>query len=149
MVKGLRSAHGTGKRAFQSAFDYIEKMVYQRHLPKELYLFRLLEERGISHSEGSLAQIHREHNEIRSFVNAGRRILPDAVKGSQIARRMLEENMLAYIGLMERHINQKNRMFEIAEKVLSGSDEQATLTAFSEIDAASSLPNLESGFVES
>jgi hemerythrin-like domain-containing protein len=134
-IEKLQSGHSVDERTFNEAFDFIEHLVYGRHIPKELHVFKIMTARDVSQTDDLLPQTHREHEEIRSFVEASRRAYPDAAKGIPAAIRMLVENMLAFIGMMEVHIHRENVTFEMVEEVLSEADDRAVIAVFEKINS--------------
>ena len=133
-IGSLQSGHRPDEHAFRKAFEFIDSFVCQRHLPKELLLFRILGEKGYDTPAHVLERLIAEHDQVSGFVDAGRQAYEEALKGRPFASRLLAENMLAYIGIMKVHLASENGMFDSIGKKISLEDRHVLDAAFSRLE---------------
>ncbi|MFN8240382.1 MAG: hemerythrin domain-containing protein [Bacteroidales bacterium] len=105
------------------------------HAKEEKLLFPLLAERGLSMQQGPVAVMMHEHVEGRAFVKGMRDNLDMFISGNKEAIVRVHENMLGYAGLLQNHISKENNvLFRMADRMLSGTDQDKLLAKFSGVE---------------
>ena len=101
------------------------------HSKEENHLFPLLEKKGMPHDSGPIAVMLMEHTDGRRRLSNIADLLPAARNNDKSAIKSIEENLSAYIALLQAHIEKENKvLFPMADRILSDNDQKDLEEAF-------------------
>lgn len=123
----------TVRRVIEFAREFADRC---HHVKEEWKLLPSLQGR-VSPSDRELVEtMFIEHATVRSHVSAMADALPKAERGDAIARAAVAEHARQYADLLRRHIETEDqRVFVLADVLLTPADQQALVDAFELIDA--------------
>ncbi len=121
----------------EEMLDFFKNFVDRCHHGKEeRHLFPKLESRGFPIGTGPVAVMLREHEQGRAAVHAISDSLARTRAGDPRAASELADALAGYAEILRDHIAKENNvLFPMADRVLSGADQQELATAFDEIEA--------------
>ncbi|MEW6215187.1 MAG: hemerythrin domain-containing protein [Nitrospirota bacterium] len=106
------------------------------HAKEEKYLFTEMQKQGISGDIGPIAIMMHEHEEGRQRVKAMAEALPQARTGDLSAIKSLKKNLLAYVKLLQAHIDKEdNVLYPMADRLFKPQDQKALSEAFEKVEA--------------
>lgn len=119
----------------RQALDFFENFADRCHHGKEeKQLFPLLEARG--RLFGPTEVMRNEHNLGRIYLQAMAAVLDGAAKGDSNALAQFAHQANLYVQMLREHIwKEDNRLFEMADMVLSSEDQQRLGEAFSAVES--------------
>jgi hemerythrin-like domain-containing protein len=105
------------------------------HAKEEQQLFKVMEQRGMSHDSGPIAVMLHEHDLGRSHIRAMVEAVPGACTGDAGAIKAFGQHARGYIGLLRQHINKEdNVLYPMAERLLTDADDRHLVEAFEVIE---------------
>jgi hemerythrin-like domain-containing protein len=139
-LEKLAQNEGSAPADWAKAFDFIRNFADKcHHLKEEKLLFPALEERGIPREGGPIGMMLAEHEEGRGYVRA----MAAALETGD--RQLLRTHATAYIRLLREHIMKEDDvLFQMADSILSGDEQQKLLRDFEEHE----LREIGAGFHE-
>lgn len=106
------------------------------HAKEEKHLFAMMHQRGVPEDTGPIAVMLREHDEGRRRLRAIAEALPQAADGVSPAVEAVQENLAAYIEMLQNHIDKEdNILYPYADQLLTAEDQQALSESFEKIEA--------------
>jgi hemerythrin-like domain-containing protein len=117
---------------YEKALDFFATFADKcHHAKEEVYLFPLLETRGIPREHGPIGCMLHEHEEGRARLHAVRQALPFAAEDPRAGKTVREE-FLAYVELLKQHIFKENQvLFPAGDHHLTSSDKDTLTHKFS------------------
>ncbi len=113
------------------------------HKKEEEFLFPKMAEKGFSLHSGPVAVMLNDHQEGRSCVKGIADGITACISGDNGGKKVIKENMLAYVNLLRNHISKENNvLFRMADNCLSAEEQQALLNEF--VKAENSLNGRDS-----
>lgn len=111
---------------YRKVLDFLSNFADRcHHAKEENLLFPLLEARGIPREQGPIGCMLSEHQQGRAHLAAARAALPAAANGDLQARRRLRQEMLAYVELLEQHIQKENDvLFVMGDRRMTPQDQE-------------------------
>jgi hemerythrin-like domain-containing protein len=101
------------------------------HAKEENILFPKMAEKGFSPDQGPVAVMLHEHVDGRNFIRAVSDSLQLYINGDTSVLPEISQNILGYVFLLRNHISKENNiLFKMADKVLSGSEQEKLLNEF-------------------
>jgi hemerythrin-like domain-containing protein len=101
------------------------------HAKEENILFPKMAEKGFSPDQGPVAVMLHEHVDGRNFIRAVSDSLQLYINGDTSVLPEISQNILGYVFLLRNHISKENNiLFKMADKVLSGSEQEKLLNDF-------------------
>ncbi len=117
--------------------DFFKNFVDRCHHGKEeRHLFPTLEARGLPVGGGPLAVMLHEHEQGRAAVTAICDALTRLKRGDAQAAQALADGLASYAGILRNHIAKENNvLFPMADRMLSGADQEELAAAFDKVEA--------------
>jgi hemerythrin-like domain-containing protein len=119
-------------RFFEKALDFFATFGDKcHHAKEEVYLFPLLEARGIPREQGPIGCMLHEHEEGRARLAAVRQALPNADR-DPLAARIVHDELSGYVFLLRQHIDKENQiLFPAGDHQLTTADKEVLGHKFS------------------
>lgn len=132
----LEAGEDVDPSILEDCVDFLSGFVDRCHHAKEEdVLFPLLESKGMPRHEGPIGVMLHDHTEGRAAIAAMREALQSWEAGSDEARPALAQSLTAYVLLLEAHIAREDqRLFRMADGLLSDEDDAEVVKAFDEIE---------------
>ena len=112
-------------RFYEKALDFFATFADKcHHAKEEVYLFPMLESRGIPREHGPIGCMLHEHEEGRARLAAVRQALPAAGEDPRAARTVKNE-LSSYVLLLRQHIQKENQiLFPAGDHQLTTADKE-------------------------
>lgn len=105
------------------------------HGKEENQLFPVLEERGLDAENGPTAVMRLEHEDGRALIRGIEQSIEGAGRGDVKAIRDFLRHADSYTGMLRVHIRKEdNCLFPMADRALSGADQESVLRAFDAVE---------------
>ncbi|MFP3982181.1 MAG: hemerythrin domain-containing protein [Desulfurivibrionaceae bacterium] len=131
-VVAARYARGRGinTRDFNAILEFLIVFLDRCHHGKEEdFLFPALESAGVTRAQSPIGDLLQEHEQARHLVEELRDAAGNFISGYKTAANRIENAGIAYVTLLNRHIEkEENDLFPMAADML-GPDKQAELSA--------------------
>jgi hemerythrin-like domain-containing protein len=126
------SAGGLDRESASQALDFFRSFADRCHHGKEEErLFPLLEQRGLSREHGPTGVMRFEHDQGRALLGGMAAAVAAADAGDATARERFAAHARGYVDLLRAHIRKEDeRLFPMANRVLSAKDQESLLEAF-------------------
>ncbi len=106
------------------------------HGKEEKQLFPALVEHGIPNAGGPVGIMLAEHDQGRALIRQMSDLAERYARGDRAVAEPLSETVLAYVQLLRGHIAKENNvLFPMADRVLSGGEQNTLYDAFEQIEA--------------
>jgi hemerythrin-like domain-containing protein len=105
------------------------------HAKEEELLFPLLESKGLSRARGPTGVMLQEHELGRHYLRSLAEVIDQAAAGNPQAQRNYVMYANAYVHLLREHIAKEDQcLFPLADRTLTGEDQQALGEAFERVE---------------
>jgi hemerythrin-like domain-containing protein len=135
-AESIRTTGAVHVAEVEEMADFFTNFVDRCHHGKEeRHLFPRMEARGLPSGSGPVAVMLQEHEQGRTAVRAMKDTLARLETGDQGAAAELAEALLRYASHLRNHIFKENNvLFPMADKMLSGEDQEALGRAFDAVE---------------
>jgi hemerythrin-like domain-containing protein len=135
-----KEAHTAGRVDQQPAADaiaFLRNFADRCHHGKEeTHLFPALESKGFPRDGGPTGVMLHEHELGRAHIRGMDENLAAAASGDATALKEFIDHANGYVSLLREHIYKEDHvLFQLADRALSDSDQQALLAAFGRVEA--------------
>lgn len=129
---GKADDHGFDREFFERVCDFFATFADACHHSKEeVYLFPMLEKRGITRQYGPIGCMLHDHDEGRSYIRAARDALRSIEEGDQSACEVVKLSLNRFCELLRRHIQKENRvLFVVGDQAMSDADKDLLAQEF-------------------
>ena len=118
------------------------------HAKEEKHLFRLMEERGFSPTQGPVAVMLHEHAFGRNCVKQMKESLNGASSGEKAPLTIFVENANLFVEMLRSHIQKEDmKLYPMANNVFSEDDQFELLTAFDQVETREMAPGTYDKYV--
>lgn len=120
----------------EAVLDFIKTFADAYHHGKEeQHLFVTLAARGVPRDEGLVFELLREHGQARRHVRELQAAIGDESGDAAARVREFGRHAREYVELLRRHIEKEDtRLWELAERALSGEDDEDLRAAYAEVE---------------
>lgn len=127
---------------FRKACDFFTSFADACHHGKEeVYLFPLLESRGIPRQGGPIGCMLHDHDEGRSHIRTARDALRSVEEGDQAASEVVRVLFGRYCELLRQHIQKENQvLFVVGDQVMTEADKDLLIKKFNDAQHSTSPP---------
>lgn len=122
---------------FREAVDFVRNFADKNHHGKEeANLFPRLAERGVAMEGGPLGVMLHEHVLGREFIGAIEHAIEGYESGDEAATQVIVDSARGYTRLLTEHIwKEENVLFQMADQVLTETDQQELAERFEQVEA--------------
>lgn len=118
----------------RQVIEFLRGFADRNHRDKEeKHLFRLIEAHGLTRDHGPTGWMVHEHHLAHQFLDNLAQVTEDAAAGTPDAYWDFVDQARSYVALMREHIRMEDeRLFPIADEVLTDREQQLLLEVFSQ-----------------
>ncbi|MEW5805779.1 MAG: hemerythrin domain-containing protein [Acidobacteriota bacterium] len=132
----LEEGDGLPAEAFLHMVDFIQNFADRcHHAKEENILFKLMEKRGFSLSNGPIGVMLQEHEEGRRFTRNMKTAALSLQEGDHLAKREIINNAHGYVDLLSQHIFKENNiLYPMANHAFTPEDQQYLAKEFERVE---------------